>query len=207
MFYKHFNMKFILLIMVFIATGVVHILSVQPLLKHEGIYFSNYPFVLCVMLLQPGLTIALVAATYRYWHAKSGNPLSYLRALTDISLVATPIFLYLVSEIILRPNHPSFSGGAFFLFFVTPVEALELFYLFSQLIIGTATYQMTALGNFFARLFVLSTSLAILIFRSRKLPLNLIFPIIISSCLIALFFAWFHPLILEEISQFLFGFG
>ena len=206
MFRKHFNMKLSLLFMFFVAAGVVYIFSAQPTLEREGIYFSRNPFIFCIMLLQLGLTIALIAVNYRYWHARVGNPLSYLRALGDISLVAMPVFLYLVLGIILQISFPNLQADVITLFFV-PLGVPSVFYHFFQMISGTANYQMTGLGNFFVGFFVLTISLAILLFRSRKISHKshkLMLPVIITSYLIALLAAVFHPIALKEISGFFF---
>jgi hypothetical protein len=128
----------------------------------------------------PGLTVGLISIFYRYWHAKGGNPLSYPRALFDVSLASAPVLLYLVFKII--PGSKSVTEDVFSLL-STPAEILYLLYRGAT---GTIGQSLNSLGNLAIRVFVLVTSLTVLMFRSKKLSFILVLAIIANTYLAAL---------------------
>ncbi|AFV12265.1 hypothetical protein Tph_c20710 [Thermacetogenium phaeum DSM 12270] len=176
--YSH--IKLIIVLMFCITAGLINILSYRVLFVHEKITFLRYPVIYCVLFLMPGLTVGLIAIFYRYWHAKGGNPLSYPRALFDVSLASAPVLLYLVFEII--PGSKSVIEDVFSLL-STPAEILYLLYRGAT---GTIGQSLNSLGNLAIRVFVLVTSLTVLTFRSKKLSFILVLAIIANTYLAAI---------------------
>lgn len=176
--YSH--IKLIIVLMICITAGLINILSYRVLFVHEKITFLRYPVIYCVLFLMPGLTVALISIFYRYWHAKGGNPLSYPRALFDVSLASTPVLLYLVFKIIPGPKNVT---EDVFSLLSTPAEILYLLY---RGVTGTIGQSLNSLGNLAIRVFVLVTSLAVLMFRSKKLSFILVLAIIANTYLAAL---------------------
>jgi len=127
----------------------------------------------------PGITVGLISIFYRYWHARGGNPLSYQRALFDVSLASAPVLLYLVFRII--PGSKNVTEDVFSLL-STPAEILYLLYRGAM---GTVSQNLNSLGNPAIRVFVLVTSLAVLMFRSKKLSFILVLAIIANTYLAA----------------------
>ncbi len=176
--YSH--IKLIIVLMFCITAGLINILSYRVLFVHEKITFLRYPVIYCVLFLMPGLTVGLISIFYRYWHAKGGNPLSYPRALFDVSLASAPVLLYLVFKII--PGSKSVTEDVFSLL-STPAEILYLLYRGAT---GTIGQSLNSLGNLAIRVFVLVTSLAVLMFRSKKLSFILVLAIIANTYLAAI---------------------
>lgn len=176
--YSH--IKLIIVLMFCITAGLINILSYRVLFVHEKITFLRYPVIYCVLFLMPGLTVVLISIFYRYWHAKGGNPLSYPRALFDVSLASAPVLLYLVFKII--PGSKSVTEDVFSLL-STPAEILYLLYRGAT---GTIGQSLNSLGNLAIRVFVLVTSLAVLMFRSKKLSFILVLAIIANTYLAAI---------------------
>lgn len=177
---NHSNIKLIIVLMFCITAGLINILSYRVLFVHEKITFLRYPVIYCVLFLMPGLTVGLISIFYRYWHAKGGNPLSYPRALFDVSLASAPVLLYLVFKII--PGSKSVTEDVFSLL-STPAEILYLLYRGAT---GTIGQSLNSLGNLAIRVFVLVTSLTVLMFRSKKLSFILVLAIIANTYLAAL---------------------
>gem|GEM_PF-4623471 len=180
---NHSNKKLIIVLMIVlmfcIAAGLINLLSFRVLFEHEKITFCRHPVIYCVLFLMPGITVGLISIFYRYWHARGGNPLSYQRALFDVSLASAPVLLYLVFRII--PGSKNVTEDVFSLL-STPAEILYLLYRGAM---GTVSQNLNSLGNPAIRVFVLVTSLAVLMFRSKKLSFILVLAIIANTYLAA----------------------